>query len=87
MLGQARERGVTVENLARYCAEEPRGLVIGYGRIPRHKIGTILVFAPPSGDPVMCNYKEHRLFPAAVIALPIPAWDRITPAAELTTPA
>lgn len=23
--------------------------------------------------------EEHRLFPAAVIALPIPAWDRITP--------
>lgn len=31
--------------------------------------------------------EEHGLFPAAVIALPIPAWDRITPAAELTTPA
>ncbi|MFD6663667.1 hemerythrin domain-containing protein [Micromonospora chalcea] len=24
--------------------------------------------------------EEHGLFPAAVIALPIPAWDRITPA-------
>jgi hypothetical protein len=23
--------------------------------------------------------EEHGLFPAAVIALPIPAWDRITP--------
>ncbi|TYB35447.1 hemerythrin domain-containing protein [Micromonospora sp. AP08] len=26
--------------------------------------------------------EEHGLFPAAVIALPIPAWDRITPAAD-----
>ena len=29
--------------------------------------------------------EEHGLFPAAVIALPIPAWDRITPA-EATAP-
>ncbi|MEU6076256.1 hemerythrin domain-containing protein [Micromonospora sp. NPDC047074] len=26
--------------------------------------------------------EEHGLFPAAVIALPIPAWDRITPTAD-----
>jgi hemerythrin-like domain-containing protein len=24
--------------------------------------------------------EEHGLFPAAVVALPMPAWDRITPA-------
>lgn len=28
--------------------------------------------------------EEHGLFPAAVVALPIPAWDRITPATSAT---
>ena len=28
--------------------------------------------------------EEHGLFPAAVIALPIPAWDRLTPAGQST---
>ena len=30
--------------------------------------------------------EEHGLFPAAVIALPFPAWDRLTPASAIGTP-
>ena len=76
---ELRAEGSLAEAVAKLCAEHDdiHGVLGGVDR------------ADPDWPAVLAaldrlhrhiDNEEHGLFPAAVIALPIPAWDRITPA-------
>ncbi|MFI5488393.1 hemerythrin domain-containing protein [Micromonospora echinaurantiaca] len=77
---ELREEGSLADAVAKLCAEHDdiHGVLGGVDR------------AAPDWPAVLAaldrlhrhiDNEEHGLFPAAVIALPIPAWDRITPPA------
>ncbi|MGC3860597.1 hemerythrin domain-containing protein [Micromonospora chersina] len=78
LFAELRAEGSLAEAVRRLCAEHDdiHGVL---GAVDR---------AAPDWPPVLAaldrlhrhvDNEEHGLFPAAVIALPIPAWDRITP--------
>ena len=76
---ELRAEGSLADAVDKLCAEHDdiHGVLVAVDR------------AAPDWQPVLAaldrlhrhmDNEEHGLFPAAVIALPIPAWDRLTPA-------
>lgn len=79
LFAELRAEGSLAEGVERLCAEHA----------DIHGALTAVDRAAPDWPVVLAalerlhrhiDNEEHGLFPAAVIALPIPAWDRITPA-------
>lgn len=81
LFAELRAEGSLAEAVARLCAEH-RDIHGVLGLVDRAAPDWPAVLAALDRLHRHIDNEEHGLFPAAVIALPIPAWDRITPAAE-----
>jgi hemerythrin-like domain-containing protein len=79
LFAELRAEGSLAEAVARLCAEH-RDIHGVLGRVDRAAPDWAAVLAALDRLHRHIDNEEHGLFPAAVIALPIPAWDRITPA-------
>ncbi|AYF26967.1 MULTISPECIES: hemerythrin domain-containing protein [Micromonospora] len=81
LFAELRAEGSLIEAVAKLCAEHDdiHGVL---GRVDRADPDWPAVLAALDRLHRHIDNEEHGLFPAAVIALPVPAWDRITPAAE-----
>ncbi|MEH0970773.1 hemerythrin domain-containing protein [Micromonospora sp. CPCC 205546] len=77
---ELREEGSLADAVEKLCAEHEdiHGVL---GAVDRTTPDWPAVLAALERLHRHIDNEEHGLFPAAVIALPIPAWDRITPAA------
>ncbi|MBQ0895210.1 hemerythrin domain-containing protein [Micromonospora sp. U56] len=80
LFAELRAEGSLADAVARLCAEH-RDIHGVLGHIDRAAPDWPAVLAALGRLRRHIDNEEHGLFPAAVIALPIPAWDRITPAA------
>ncbi|MFU8872772.1 hemerythrin domain-containing protein [Micromonospora sp. SL4-19] len=79
LFAELRAEGSLAEAVTRLCAEHQdiHGVL---GSLDRVVPDWPAVLAALERLHRHIDNEEHGLFPAAVIALPIPAWDRITPA-------
>lgn len=86
LFSELRAEGTLAEAVEQLCAEHDdiHGVL---GSIDRAAPDWPVVLAALGRLRRHIDNEEHGLFPAAVIALPISAWDRITPDAEPTAPA
>ncbi|MFC4149490.1 hemerythrin domain-containing protein [Micromonospora mangrovi] len=77
---ELRDEGSLAEAVVKLCAEHDdiHGVL---GAVDRAAPDWPAVLAALDRLHRHIDNEEHGLFPAAVIALPIPAWDRITPTA------
>ena len=78
---ELRAEGSLAEAVAKLCAEHDdiHGVLGGVDRADPDWPGVLAALDRLHRH---IDNEEHGLFPAAVISLPIPAWDRITPTAE-----
>ncbi|MEV0425657.1 hemerythrin domain-containing protein [Micromonospora sp. NPDC050495] len=84
LFAELRAEGSLAEAVARLCAEH-RDIHGVLGAVDRAAPDWPTVLAALDRLHRHIDNEEHGLFPAAVIALPIPAWDRITPTATPAT--
>lgn len=84
LFAELRAEGSLAEAVARLCAEH-RDIHGVLGAVDRAAPDWPAVLAALDRLHRHIDNEEHGLFPAAVIALPIPAWDRITPTATPAT--
>ena len=79
LFAELRAEGSLAEEVDRLCAEHAdiHG-VLGHVDVQAPDWPTVLAALDRLFRHI--DNEEHGLFPAAVIALPFPAWDRITPA-------